>query len=119
MNEIQWDVRPEGRPGEGGEALSRYYMAPEKIEMIEGKLFLSEESRLTMLALLLENVGADQAVRIGNPAVWRVAVARLEFCGPAKTPTAAGTHRKLPGKRPSSRPGWHRPVLPPAGAASG
>ena len=79
MNEIQWDVRPEGRAwqGEGAEALSRYYMAPEKIEMIEGKLFLSEESRLTMLALLLENVGADQAVRIGNPAVWRPAVAKL------------------------------------------
>lgn len=79
MNEVQWDIRAEGRawPGEGGEALSRYYMTLEKIEMVAGKLFLSDESRLTMLALLLENVGADQAVRIGDPAVWRAAVAKL------------------------------------------
>ena len=78
MNEIQWDLRPEGRAWQSGEALSRYYLAPEKIEMIEGKLFLIEEDRLTMLALLLENVGVDQAVRLGDPDVWRAAVARLD-----------------------------------------
>ena len=27
-----------------------------------------------MLALLLENVGTDKAVRIGNPGIWRAAV---------------------------------------------
>ena len=76
MEEIQWDVRLEGRSW-GQEGLSRYEMIPEKIEMIEGKLFWSEEHRLTMLALLLENVGASEAVRIGNPDVWRAAVANL------------------------------------------
>ncbi len=30
-----------------------------------------------MLALLLENVGTAQAVRIGDPDVWRAAVANL------------------------------------------
>jgi hypothetical protein len=30
-----------------------------------------------MLGLMLENVGADQAVRLGDPAVWRAAVAAL------------------------------------------
>lgn len=30
-----------------------------------------------MLGLLLENVGADQVVRLGNPDVWRAAVAEL------------------------------------------
>ena len=76
MEEIQWDLRPEGRAW-GPEAMSRYQMTPEKMEMIEGKLFWREEERLTMLALLLENVGVNQAVRIGNPDVWRAAVANL------------------------------------------
>ena len=74
--EVQWDVRLEGRAW-GAEGLSRYYMVPEKTEMVEGKLFWSEEDRLTMLALLLENVGTAQAVRIGDPDVWRAAVADL------------------------------------------
>jgi hypothetical protein len=47
---------------------------PEKIEMIRGKLFWDDEERLTVLALLLENLGVDQAVRLGDPAVWREAV---------------------------------------------
>ena len=80
VDEIAWDLRPEGYawPGADGFARERYYLAPEKIEMIEGKLFWTDEERLTMLALLLENVGVDQAVRIGDPAVWRAAVAKLD-----------------------------------------
>ena len=77
MEETRWDLRPEGRTWQGPEAMARFEMAPEKIEMTRGKLFLSEEQRLTMLAMLLENVGVDQAVRIGNPEVWRAAVAKL------------------------------------------
>lgn len=57
--------------------MARYYLTPDKIEMVEGKLFWSDEERVMMLALLLENVGVDRAVRIGNPAVWRAAVAKL------------------------------------------
>ena len=69
-------MRPEGRAW-GPEGLSRYYMVPERIELIDGKLFWGEEERLTMFAHLLENVGVNQAVRIGNPGVWRAAVANL------------------------------------------
>ena len=76
MQEVQWDVRLEGRAWRE-EAQSRYQMTPDKMEMVEGKMFWSDEQRLTMLALLLENVGANQAVRIGDPAVWRAAVANL------------------------------------------
>lgn len=36
-----------------------------------------ETQRLTLLALLLENVGVDQAVRLGDPEVWREAVREL------------------------------------------
>ncbi len=42
-----------------------------------GKLFLTDEERLTMLGLLIENVGVDAAVRLGDPEVWRQAVAAL------------------------------------------
>ena len=46
--------------------------------MIRGKLFFSERHRIRMLGLLLENVGADKAVRLGDPNVWRAAVASLD-----------------------------------------
>jgi hypothetical protein len=75
MTDIQWNIRRKGRAWEGDEARARYHLAPEKIELIEGKLFWSDEDRLTMLGLLLENVGADQAVRMGDAAVWREAIA--------------------------------------------
>ncbi|GAA6617361.1 hypothetical protein [Scytonema sp. NUACC26] len=48
-----------GVRGSGESARSCYELAPEKIEMIQGKLFWTDEERITMLALLLENVGAD------------------------------------------------------------
>jgi hypothetical protein len=74
---VTWDIRRDGHAW-GGEAMSRYEMTPEKTEMFDGKLYGTEEERLTMLALLLENIGADKAVRIGDASVWRAAVAALE-----------------------------------------
>jgi len=70
---VTWDIRRDGHAW-GGEAMSRYEMTPEKTEMVAGKLYGTEEERLTMLALLLENVGTDHAVRVGNPDIWRAAV---------------------------------------------
>ena len=72
----EWDIRRDGHAWRD-EAMSRYELTPEKTELFGGKLYGSDEERLTMLALLLENVGADQAVRLGNPDVWRAAVADL------------------------------------------
>jgi hypothetical protein len=74
----QWDIRAEGRAWSGNEAMERYDLTPEKIEMSGGKLLWDDEQRLVFLGLLLENVGADAAVRLGAPAVWRTAVARLK-----------------------------------------
>ena len=74
--EIQWDIRREGRAW-GEEALDRYSLAPEKIEMVRGKILGTEEDRLMMIGLLLENVGVDKVVRLGDPHVWRTAVAEL------------------------------------------
>jgi hypothetical protein len=49
-------------------------LRPEKLEVWEGKLLLSEEERLALLGLLLENVGADAAVKLGRLSVWAQAV---------------------------------------------
>ena len=71
-----WNIQRKGRAWRD-EAWSRYELCPEKLEMIEGKLLWSEEDRLMLLGLLLENVGADKAVQLGDPNVWRQAVAQL------------------------------------------
>ncbi len=67
---VTWDIRRDGHAC-GAEAMRRYQMTPEKAERVDGRLYGTEEDRLTMLALLLENVGADKAVRLGNESVWR------------------------------------------------
>jgi hypothetical protein len=77
VQDIPWDIRREGRAWRS-EARARYDLTPEKIEMIEGKLFWSERDRLVILGLLLENVGVDKAIRLGSPDVWREAIAHIE-----------------------------------------
>jgi hypothetical protein len=77
MSAIDWDIHREGRAWDGDEMRSRYNVIPEKIELIQGKLFWGEEVRLNLLALLLENVGVDKAVRLGSLDVWREAISQL------------------------------------------
>jgi hypothetical protein len=77
MNENEWDIRREGREWTGEEFSRRIYQAPEKIEFVGG-IFTSEEERMTVLAMLLENLGIDKVVRLGNPADWQAAVAELD-----------------------------------------
>jgi len=72
---LDWDIRREGRVWH--DQMQHYYRTPAKIECVDGKLFWNEEDRLTLLALLLENIGVDAAVRFGDPKVWRDAVAAL------------------------------------------
>jgi hypothetical protein len=75
--DVEWDIRREGHAWNGDIARPRRHLAPEKIELIGGQLFCSETERLTLLALLLENVGIDKAIRFGDPNVWREAIADL------------------------------------------
>jgi hypothetical protein len=77
MPPVTWDIRREGRAWTADEALARYQLTPEKFEMWKGRLFWDDTQRLTLLALLLENVGVNQAVRLGDPEVWRAAVREL------------------------------------------
>jgi hypothetical protein len=68
--DVRWDIRREGRAWTDKEFRSRVDLRPEKLEVWEGKLLFSEEERLALLGLLLENVGADAAVKLGEPHVW-------------------------------------------------
>lgn len=77
-SKIKWDIRLEGRAWEKDEAWERYQLTPEKFEMIQGKLFWSDEDRLNMLGMMLENLGVRKAVRLGDPQIWREAIAELE-----------------------------------------
>lgn len=72
-----WDIRRRGRAWGHEEMLARWALTPEKFEVYNGRLFWSRKDRLHLLAMLLENVGADAAVRLGDPAVWKNAVADL------------------------------------------
>ena len=73
-----WQIENAGRAWCSGEALDRYFLAPEKIEMVDGRLFDTDEERETLLCLLLENIGADRAVQFGAASVWSAAIAKLE-----------------------------------------
>ena len=73
-----WSIRREGRSWSPEEWALRREIGPDKFELIRGRLFWCEEDRLAVLGMLLENVGADRAVMLGDPAVWRAAIAKLD-----------------------------------------
>ena len=77
MERSDWDIRREGRRWTKEEFERRLYQAPEKIEFVGG-IFASEQERLTVLAMLLENLGIDRAVRFGKLADWKAAIADAE-----------------------------------------
>jgi hypothetical protein len=77
MDIREWDIRREGRSWTREESRSRMYKAPEMIELVGG-IFAGEQQRLLVLGMLLENLGIDKAVRFGNLADWKAAIADLE-----------------------------------------
>jgi hypothetical protein len=77
MTSGDWDIRRKGRRWTTDEFERRVYQAPEKIEFVGG-IFASERQRLTVLAMLLENMGIDKAVRLGKLNDWKAAVSDLE-----------------------------------------
>jgi hypothetical protein len=76
-----WDIRREGRAWSGEEMVLRRELRPDKFEVHRGRMFWCVEHRLAVLGLMLENLGADAAVRLGDPKVWREAIDRLEAEG--------------------------------------
>jgi hypothetical protein len=73
----EWDIRREGHVWSHEEFERRIYQAPEKIEYTGG-IFTYADERLTVLAMLLENLGIDKAVQLGNLQNWKAAIAELE-----------------------------------------
>jgi hypothetical protein len=72
---LEFDIQRKGRKWSRAEVQQKYHkLCPEKIELIEGKMFWNDEQRLNMLALLLENVGMDAAVSLGDPTLWKQAI---------------------------------------------
>jgi hypothetical protein len=75
VHEPEWDIRRTGRAWRGDEFQQRIDLQPEKLEASDGKLLWSDEERIALLGLLLENLGTDHAVRLGDIATWRDAIA--------------------------------------------
>ena len=72
---MEFNIQRQGRKWNRTEIEQKYRkLCPEKIELIEGRMFWTDEQRLNMLALLLENVGMDAAVSLGDPALWKQAI---------------------------------------------
>ncbi len=57
MKRIGWDIRRGGRRWSDEEFDQRLYQAPERIEFVDG-IFASDRERVTVLGMLLENLGA-------------------------------------------------------------
>lgn len=70
---MEWNFAAEGQTFD----VERFELAPDKIELMYGKLFWTDEQRLVMAGLLIENLGVDAVVRLGDPEVWKAAVANL------------------------------------------
>lgn len=74
----RFDIRREGRAWTADEAMNRIALLGDfKIEVIDGKLLWTEHDRLLILGLLLENVGLDATLRLGDLETWRAALAAL------------------------------------------
>ncbi len=77
MKPVEWDIRRKARRWTKDEMDQRLYQAPEKIEYVGG-IFASERERLTVLAMLLENLGIDKVVQFGKLEDWKAAIAERE-----------------------------------------
>jgi hypothetical protein len=70
-----WDIRREGRRWSADEFDDRWSTLGEiKFEASRGKLFWTQKTRLLLLAMLLENEGMDEALKLGDLARWREAI---------------------------------------------
>lgn len=74
----EWSIERNGRAWTTEELEIRFRLLPEKIEVFWGKLYWDDLTRLLMLAMLLENLGIDAAVRLGDRAVWQQALDELD-----------------------------------------
>jgi hypothetical protein len=77
MLDRDWNIQRAGRTWTHDEFDQRADLRPEKLEIWEGKLLWTDEERVALAGLLIENLGADRIVRLGDPAFWRAALGDL------------------------------------------
>lgn len=65
-----WNIGLEGRTWNVDHFLSLDGVLPEKMELIDGKLFWSQRERLAMLSAMLEQVGLREAVKLAPKELW-------------------------------------------------
>jgi hypothetical protein len=70
---MEWDIRREGRAWRDDEVRSRLELTPEHFEVFDGWMLFTEEDRLNLLAVVLEQVGIDAALRLAPKELWREA----------------------------------------------
>ena len=74
----EWNIGLEGRRWNVDRFHAVGVVMPEKMELIDGKLFWSERERLGMLSAMLEQVGLAATVRLAPKALWLEALAQVE-----------------------------------------
>lgn len=74
---LAWNIGVEGRKWNAEEVRARAEFIPPRIEVIDGMMLWSDEERIQLLAMLLENVGTQAAVKLGSPEVWKQALDRV------------------------------------------
>jgi hypothetical protein len=57
---------------------SRLELTPEHFEVFDGKMLFTEEDRLNLLGVVLEQVGIDDALRLAPKELWREALDSYE-----------------------------------------
>lgn len=102
-NELKgWNIGRAGRTWTGPEGLEKLDRLPGRLEMAHGKLCLSKAERLTLLAGLLENIGLDEVVKLGQLQDWQEAIAARASASPE--PPA-------PGPSPTPASHWNCRVI--------
>lgn len=106
-----WNIGRAGRPWTGPEGLEKLDRLPGRLEMAQGKLCLSKAERLTLLAGLLENIGLDEVVKLGQFQDWQEAIAARANArseppapGPSRTPASHWNCRVI--EFPSEEETW-------------
>lgn len=67
---MQWDIRREPRRWNSDEISSRLELTPDFFEVIDGEMLCSDEHRLNLLGVVLEQVGIDAALRLASKELW-------------------------------------------------
>ncbi|MBL9045250.1 MAG: hypothetical protein JNM83_26820 [Myxococcales bacterium] len=82
------DIRRESRVWSDTECRERMLTVRDmRFELIDGKLFWSDFERQLVLGMLLENLGMDAAIRLGDAQRWREAILSLDEQKLAQTVT--------------------------------